>query len=62
VVGAFAIIILTEWDQFKALNYRDYFEIMERPAYIFDGRNILDEKSLRQIGYNYYRIGKACTN
>ena len=41
-MGTHAIIILTEWDCFKELNYQKVFQTMERPAYIFDGRNLLD--------------------
>jgi hypothetical protein len=32
---------------------------MERPAYIFDGRNILEEEVVKKIGFNYFRVGKA---
>ena len=58
-MGCHAIILLTEWDAFKTVNYNKVYETMERPAYIFDGRNLLDEASMKQIGFNYYRIGKA---
>lgn len=59
VENTFAIILLTEWDAFKKLNFKEMFSSMERPAYIFDGRNILDEQHLKEIGFLYYRIGKA---
>lgn len=59
MLGTYAIVILTEWDMFKELKYGELYEIMERPAYIFDGRNILEENRMKEIGFNYYRIGKA---
>ena len=58
-MGTHAIIILTEWDCFKEINYQKVFQTMQRPAYIFDGRNLLDEVKMKEIGFNYYRIGKA---
>lgn len=42
VHGTYAIIILTEWDAFKNLDYSKLYAKMERPSYIFDGRNLLD--------------------
>ena len=44
---------------FKNLKYCDLYQKMQRPAYIFDGRNILDEQKVKEIGFLYYRIGKA---
>lgn len=38
-----AIVINTEWDEFVTLNYSTFYPLMKKPAYIFDGRNILDE-------------------
>lgn len=40
---AHAILVLTEWDEFKSLPYKEFYEVMNKPAYIFDGRNILSE-------------------
>jgi len=56
--GAHAIAVLTEWREFKTLDYRRIFEQMEKPAFIFDGRNLLDHKALYEIGFNVYPIGK----
>lgn len=42
-----AIIILTEWDEFKSYDYNEYYKKMEKPSFIFDGRNILDEKIIK---------------
>jgi len=57
-VGAHAIAILTEWDEFKALDYSEIYKVMSKPAFIFDGRNILPHKALREIGFEVYAIGK----
>src|SRR5574344_2570563 len=58
IQGAHAVAILTEWDEFKTLDYARIFESMAKPAYIFDGRNILDLKELRSIGFRACGIGK----
>jgi UDPglucose 6-dehydrogenase len=55
---AHAIALLTEWDLFKNLDYDRIFESMVQPAFIFDGRNVLDHKKLFDIGFNVYAIGK----
>ena len=57
--GAHAVAILTEWDIFKDLDYQRVFDSMEKPACIFDGRNILDRPVLEKIGFKTYAIGKA---
>ncbi len=57
--GAHAIAILTEWTQFAELNYSQIFESMAHPAFVFDGRNILDHQGLFEIGFNVYPIGKS---
>ena len=56
--GAHAIAILTEWDEFKTLDYARIFAGMPRPAFLFDGRNILDLAALRKIGFKASGIGK----
>jgi len=53
-----AIIVMTEWDLFKTLDYQKIFETMRKPAFIFDGRNILDLNALSQIGFEAHGIGK----
>lgn len=56
--GAHGICILTEWDEFKTYDYKATYESMLKPAYIFDGRNILDHEELRRIGFIVYAIGR----
>ena len=55
---AHAIAIMTEWDLYKDLDYERIFNNMEKPAFIFDGRNILDHEKLFNIGFNVFTIGK----
>jgi UDPglucose 6-dehydrogenase len=56
--GAHAIAIMTEWDEFAALDYSEIFKVMSKPAFIFDGRNIVDHAKLRDIGFEVFAIGK----
>jgi len=56
--GAHAIAVLTEWDEFKTLDYEKIFKGMAKPAFLFDGRNILDHAKLREIGFEVHAIGK----
>ena len=55
---AHAIAILTEWAQFADLDYEAIYKPMVKPAFIFDGRNILDHQKLYEMGFNVYAIGK----
>jgi UDPglucose 6-dehydrogenase len=57
--GAHAVAVLTEWVQFAELDYQRIYDSMAHPAFIFDGRNILDHDRLYEIGFNVYAIGKA---
>ena len=57
--GAHAIAVLTEWDVYRDLDYERIFKSMVQPAFIFDGRNILDHKRLYHMGFNVFAIGKA---
>src|ERR1051326_6636595 len=49
--GAHAVAIVTEWDEFKKLDYAKIFAGMQKPAFIFDGRNITDQAKLKEIGF-----------
>ncbi|KAG6687003.1 hypothetical protein I3843_11G049500 [Carya illinoinensis] len=55
---AHGICILTEWDEFKTLDFQKIFDNMKKPAFVFDGRNIVNVKKLREIGFIVYSIGK----
>eukprot|EP00392_Amoebophrya_sp_AT5.2_P013241 g13357.t1 len=57
--GAHAIVVLTEWDEFAAYDYRRLYAKMQKPAFVFDGRNLLDHQKLGDIGFEVHAIGKA---
>ena len=52
-----AICILTEWDEFRTYDWQKIYDNMKKPAFVFDGRNLLDSDTLGEIGFNYYQIG-----
>ena len=56
---AHAIAVLTEWDEFKTLDYTRIYAKMMKPAFIFDGRNILDHAKLREIGWGRALLSAA---
>jgi len=56
---AHAILILTEWDEFKALDFKKIYDEMHQPAFLFDGRNLLDLETLQAIGFEASGIGKG---
>jgi UDPglucose 6-dehydrogenase len=56
--GAHAIAVLTDWSEYRTLDYRRIHAGMERPAFLFDGRNLLDPDELHRIGFNVYPIGR----
>jgi UDPglucose 6-dehydrogenase len=55
--NAHAIAILTEWDEFKTLDWQKIYDQMLKPAFVFDGRNILDKNKMQAIGFHYQGIG-----
>ena len=54
-----AIALLTEWDEFKGLDYGKIYSNMHQPAILFDGRNLLDLEELKKIGYRASGIGRV---
>jgi len=57
--GAHAIALLTEWEEYKNLDYDRIVAEMERPAFIFDGRNLLDHQKLHELGVNVFPLGQS---
>ena len=55
--GAHAVLVLTEWDAFKELDFERIHRAMHLPAFLFDGRNLLDLEALRRIGFEASGIG-----
>ena len=57
--GAHAIAILTHWQEYKELDYQRIFDVMEKPAFLFDGRNWVDHNALHKIGFNVFPLGRS---
>jgi len=60
--GAHAVVVLTEWDEFKTLDYQSIYKNMTKPAFLFDGRGFLDGEQLRRMGFTLFSIGKTKSN
>ncbi|WP_084399621.1 UDP-glucose 6-dehydrogenase [Pseudotamlana agarivorans] len=56
--GAHAIAVLTEWDEFKSYDWQKIYDNMSKPAFVFDGRNVLDQEALEAIGFQVQSIGR----
>jgi UDPglucose 6-dehydrogenase len=56
--GCHALAVMTDWELYRRLDYRKIYESMVKPAFIFDGRNILDHRHCFDIGFNVFPIGK----
>ena len=56
---AHAIAILTEWDEFKGYDWKKIYDCMLKPAFVFDGRRLLDSHKMNSIGFNYYKLGQS---
>lgn len=57
--GAHAIVVLTEWDVFADQDFEKIYEGMKKPAFVFDGRNLLDLDRLRALGFETYGVGRG---
>ena len=57
--GAHAIAVLTEWDEFRSYDWQSIYDNMQKPAFVFDGRNILDAQKLIAIGFIFSGVGSA---
>ena len=55
---AHAVAIMTEWSLYRSLDWEKIYESMEKPAFVFDGRNILEHERLFKIGFNVYPLGR----
>ena len=56
---AHGVCVMTDWKEFKSLDYQKIYNCMSKPAQIFDGRNALDKPQLEAIGFKVHSIGKA---
>jgi UDPglucose 6-dehydrogenase len=59
--GCDALIVVTPWNEFKQLDLEKVKELLKSPT-IFDGRNIYDPKTMKEMGFNYRAIGRAAKN
>lgn len=57
--GSHGVAVLTEWDEFRDVDFTKVYESMFKPAFLFDGRDILDHARLRDMGFDVYAIGKG---
>lgn len=57
--GSHAIAIMTDWELYRSLDWEKIYKTMEKPAFIFDGRNLLDHQRLFEIGFNVYPLGRS---
>ena len=56
--GAHSIALVTQWQEYRELDFQRIHDEMVKPAFMFDGRNHLDPQSLHQIGFNVFPLGK----
>ena len=57
--GADAIALLTDWKIYNDLDFEKLHSVMRKPAFIFDGRNILDHEKIFNLGFEVYSVGKG---
>lgn len=57
--GAEAVVIATEWKEFRDIDWKSVYDSMEKPAFVFDGRILLNADKLREIGFNVVVIGRG---
>ena len=57
--GAHALVTLTEWDEFRTLDLPRIYDLMLKPAFVFDGRAVLPNESLKALGFESFVIGKG---
>lgn len=56
--NAHAVAILTEWDEFKTYDWKHVYDGMKKPAFLFDGRNVLENRDFTHIGFQIEGIGR----
>jgi UDPglucose 6-dehydrogenase len=57
--GAEAIVIATEWKEFREIDWQRVYDQMKKPAFVFDGRLLVDRAALAKIGFKVTVIGRA---
>lgn len=54
-----AVVVATEWSEFRELDWKSIHAGMDKPAFVFDGRLLLDAEKLRDIGFKVMAIGQG---
>jgi UDPglucose 6-dehydrogenase len=57
-LGTDGILLLTDWMCYRDLDFNRIYDGMNKPAFFFDGRNLLDQNQLKSIGFEVYSIGR----
>ena len=57
--GADAVLILTEWQQYRELDWAVLAPLMRKPAWVFDARGVADPKQIASAGLNFWRVGEG---
>ena len=57
--GADAVLILTEWQQYRELDWAVLAPLMRKPAWVFDARGVADPKEIASAGLNFWRVGEG---
>ena len=55
--GADAVLVMTEWEEFKDLDWENIFKVMRKPSWVFDARICLNRERLKNIGFNVWTVG-----
>tara|TARA_B100000212_G_C27374039_1_gene533875 strand:- start:767 stop:2236 length:1470 start_codon:yes stop_codon:yes gene_type:complete len=61
-IGSDAVLILTEWDQYKDINWFEVSKLMRKPSWVFDARSIINPTSMKNTNINFWRIGEGLLN
>ena len=57
--GAHVLALVTQWAEYRELDFERIYNKMVKPAFVFDGRNHLEHEKLFEIGFNVFPLGKA---
>jgi UDPglucose 6-dehydrogenase len=57
--GADAVLILTEWEVYRHLDWQAIAAVMRQPAWLFDARAVADAEAARAAGLNVWRVGEG---
>ena len=59
VENADAIVVITEWEEFKKVSWKNLYKLMRKPSWIFDTRGIIDSYSAENAGFNVWSVGRG---